>query len=1406
LNSPSANPHEIEFSPSARRRKKPKTTGPNRKIRKIFSQIRKFAYILSKTAMDSLTLAILIIGVVVLLAQASSCFLKANRSIPIGVVDLILAALVAATTLAVQSGHMLLAKDFGTVMVQGPAGVWFLRIALVTVALLPSLCLARLLDFKKNLPNWFGLAWLPGTLGTLVGLVAAGRVSLLDRDLSPALQVFQYDVWWAPLVLWLTVCLTGSILVLADADLARWWLPFTAAWVTVLASFAVSYEDLADPSSRPIWSLVWNLSFPVCLWFVAYELWKSGLPEKRLPGILKPIAVACLACMAAWFALAGDSVRYVLGSFPLVVFFLVVAIAIVRDDPKSDSLLPKWNVAGIAIGFALPLVALAVADLFSAGFFPSALDIFVALLAWLLFAERVAEHALNQLPRLFVNNQLQIEPVRKFFGASRKAAGSAASGVKKVLDYAVSGTWVTLVAKAVLLPLVVLMGVAGLSEVFNYRKIVVGSFTWIGDKDQKAGVAVADSIAPGVINALGRLRDALREDIVIASRGKTTDHAESVRLLSAGTDSSLSSSVAQSGDLELGGVKVPLAFLATPVQLLVRKLLHIKVIDGTVRQVSPGLYTVTFNSNYGKSWVESARAPAPDSASPAEPDPAAEKAPPAKEDKSTTAKTNAPAKPVKGSKTTTPKRAANKAPTAPPKETPAESETRCSPAEPAKDPLAKGIETIAFDIAAGEPTFLALGLSQDADAFSCFRAGLESWNKFIAGESPPDLDAASKLFQAATTKDHGFALAYYRLGLCLQRDGKPGAAVDEFRASYKANPDFIPAASWAARTLYYFDSDYLPDPAVLPAQGTKSQDSANRHQPLEAMQIWTRLAELTEAGGSVSELQRTYYGFCLYERDALTKAYVANGTPEQDRVYFLPYFYCRKAEALFRRMPPRDRTDREEKSLQATILNDTGATLDFHRQRSFPLPQSRVPAGSATPRAPAEEAELLPCEIDSYKLDSYKPPDALPNPPDLPLYAFRGRTKQALAYYRRSLLAVPDDPVVQCNAAMAETVVTGDARAVRALENDAGVRYAMGNDLENEARSAEPAKASMLFEMALEEYHRSLQLDSASVLALNGYAYAVWEWYLSYRNSDVGREPDWEFALRAERYSREATRLAYERRNNELKSMTLDTLGEVLLAEGRNTEAIMDLREAVALFPYFPSDHEARWDLAAADFCAADASTGADQTAHFTDAYRDLAQLSQEERTGQAQLKEWHPFHVDVRAPRSLRVHDATDVLRRVACRKNDEVGGFDGWSFDMQVPRYAPGKGCGLTTVTAAVDATEVARLEDRNQDKNDPIESPIYLHVWGGNTNERVPLIEGVQRSIQLDAADTELSSYYYAALEAGSGRILAPARSFVVYPSADQQCGKNSVSLAFKLEAPRVGKVLVPGSRTSKSPKPK
>jgi hypothetical protein len=35
--------------------------------------------------------------------------------------------------------------------------------------------------------------------------------------------------------------------------------------------------------------------------------------------------------------------------------------------------------------------------------------------------------------------------------------------------------------------------------------------------------------------------------------------------------------------------------------------------------------------------------------------------------------------------------------------------------------------------------------------------------------------------------------------------------VDEFRASYKANPDFIPAASWAARTLYYFDSDYLPD-------------------------------------------------------------------------------------------------------------------------------------------------------------------------------------------------------------------------------------------------------------------------------------------------------------------------------------------------------------------------------------------------------------------------------------------------------------------------------------------------------------------------------------------------------------------------------------------------------------------
>ena len=368
------------------------------------------------------------------------------------------------------------------------------------------------------------------------------------------------------------------------------------------------------------------------------------------------------------------------------------------------------------------------------------------------------------------------------------------------------------------------------------------------------------------------------------------------------------------------------------------------------------------------------------------------------------------------------------------------------------------------------------------------------------------------------------------------------------------------------------------------------------------------------------------------------------------RVYFVPYFFCRQADAIFNHLAAADRGDLDTRTLRAVVLNEIGEVLDLHRQ------ERKLVLNGSNPRIPPPRA----CQAESYH-----PADILSKDKEWPVYLTAGRTRQALRYYRRSLALVPGDPRVECNAAMAQTVLDqGDPRFLSALESDATVRDAMAADLEYKARGARnPQLASRYFAMALEEHESALNLNPAFFNALNNYAYTCWEWYLSFRRGAAADRPGWKVEMAAELYAREAVRLAYERQDKLLVATALDTLGEVLIEKGRYSESILNLERAIARYDFWPASHETHWDLAVAELCAADQSRGDDQKAHFQKAYRHLGEVRQAERTQRGQLQEWRPFNSGLDLDMELHddvhdaVHDATDPERRAACPASASAG-----------------------------------------------------------------------------------------------------------------------------------------------------
>lgn len=1298
--------------------------------------------------MDSWSVLVAVLAFVALILQGAYCLLTNKHPLSLGILDVLLAGIVGFVTLSLCSGQMVLASELGAIMIQGEWPSRCLRVALIVAAILPPLCLFCLRSpsrWRSYLALWF-------VAGLAVGVWAATRVSVLNLTDPDSHQVYLYDVWWPPLIVWFALSFAVGLLALTESAPTAAPIAFGAALITPLASFALRFEDLSDSHSRPGWLALERIGFIVAILILAYSL-----AEKATRGARRRFRIAALCALGAviaaglWYALGWmpARARAILGLVPLLLLGVGIARAIIAkitskpgtaqpETPKPETaqpdaaqrpqqspdaaggaglrslqdVIPVGRLSGIVHALALPVIALGLADLFSIGYVNRGLELLIVLFLWLFFAEGLAEGALDDLPRLFKYGVFRRPAVKYALQAAAKSLPAGRQFASSIGGFFTEGKGWQKAFKATLAPLAFLCLLIAVNEAINYDKTVIQAFRWAeGGADAKRQAPKEDvsrTFAEGVINALGRIRQDLRTDLILAQRTSSGEHPSDVRQFNAGADANtVDDAVAKSDELQFGGVSVPIGFFVSPLQHFVRSWLAIRSVSGRLQSSAPGAYMVWVNSSYGESWRRMSGASAPDSGS-------------GKSDPGSTL-------PSTGGRETD---------ALPP-------DKECAPeAEDSLEAVDELSEKVAFDVARTDRSFIAAGMTNSWAAFQYLRRGLRHWSRYEQWQNSQELEHAVACFRAAVREDRRFVLANYRFGVALREDGRPLTAIQAFRESRVVNPDFIPAALKEAETLYELNRYYPDQPAAVPSL------PANEKR-LEAKRLWIELTGSPERQLSLAERRAAYYGLCGFELDERG----------EDGLGFLPYYYCSRARALSYRLSAAERRRPEEKVLDAQILNTIGVALEIHRrqQRRDLLGGKRdglwVCSANAIPEGePREDGSVSKLEVWGT-----------------------ARSRAALDYYRMSLKLAPDDDVVRCNAAIVQAFLHDNMEPMRRLMREAGLRIALGDDLQRHAHDAAEASASAYdddstaakqqatgyYRRALDEYAAAVDIDRTAANALIGYAFAVWQWKVDFLGDRTSAPPETVLALRGERYARAALRLARFRHETGLELLAREALGEILLAQARTEEAVEELSNAegatCTLDRRWSGLNETRWDLALAQLCASKDRQGSDARAQFDAAMDRLSNIRKDEED-----RERRPFSDD------LSTLDTVELQAR--CPSSINPTARRELPYTMREPSYTSGQGCRWSGVVVTVNGPEESL-------------AGLYLHVWGGGVDERIGVGGKPRLSVQLAVRQKSTVAYYFAQLESKDGEPVSIARPFATHGTEEADaCAQNLVQLNF------------------------
>jgi len=528
-----------------------------------------------------------------------------------------------------------------------------------------------------------------------------------------------------------------------------------------------------------------------------------------------------------------------------------------------------------------------------------------------------------------------------------------------------------------------------------------------------------------------------------------------------------------------------------------------------------------------------------------------------------------------------------------------------------------------------------------------------------------------------------------------------------------------------AATLQNFDSYQLESPAIL-SNPVSSAAEWNAHNS-EARTIWQQVATFHSPQVTLSDSASAYYGLCS---NALNNALTE-----------LAYFYCKRAEEFYSRLPASLRDTSFNRQSEASVINSLGMALYKEHQT-------------------VDGTDDWLCAEDSVIIGTLNASGAVKRK------IWRGPySRPAMRYFELAKALQPSDETIACSAALAAYAL-GAKEPMRALETKPSARLWLGDSFEQLAKAYGNNEYYLL---ALDEYGMAIKYDPDSIWALNNYAYTFWQFratspgeMLPARLGDVG--------TRAEEYARLSALLANERMSKQDNAAIQSTLGEVLLGEARPTEAIQVLKAAMQYVPDHPMFDETHWDLAQAYLCQ-NARGGLHGKAG-TVAQQEAA--SQLERIRKSALE-----RNDIRWLSDPEILDSLSPA--LAClqylRPTEPDKDFH-FVLKGGKPTYSRVSPCNWEEVVGAVRSSEDLPLRG------------FLLHVWGGGVNSEVNVGPTPSLSIFLGSEPRDTEDLYFAQLWANRTQplpgVFEPVSEIVPIQTysgaANVQCQRNEMILTF------------------------
>ncbi|MFY0566952.1 hypothetical protein ACN28E_24365 [Archangium lansingense] len=488
------------------------------------------------------------------------------------------------------------------------------------------------------------------------------------------------------------------------------------------------------------------------------------------------------------------------------------------------------------------------------------------------------------------------------------------------------------------------------------------------------------------------------------------------------------------------------------------------------------------------------------------------------------------------------------------------------------DAVSRLTRALAFEIIRNDPGLKDIGITSSPEAFESFHKGVESWESFVRTSGYDSLGQAIEKFREAIQLDPRFTLAHYSLGIALQTDGQTDQATNAFRTSITLNPQFLPGQVALASMSFHSGptgflqrttvaSEPTPEPMMI-----SGKTDARRS---EARVLWQRIIQFP---GHQLEKTQAYYGLCLLGFDAANAESHAD-LASQKRLG--AYFYCKRAERVYRQLPPTWHTVSDIRESEAHVQGTLGML--------FERPQFTEGNDGVRQECPLTEGEQPPPRV-------------------FPPWAERPRLlhfRMASRYYKNAA-ALSNDPLrkvsFQCGAARVAYQL-GDEDPMMLLSKDANAHVFRADkygdivwaweDIWYEKNRDE--MISSAYHAALMEYEQAINLDPTHVDAMLRYAYNFWEWSFRFHNDRLGPSrlgPSQEEGQLAEKFARRASELSSS--GDKIQwAMATSALGEVFLGQARPRDAIREIEKIDrSKFKHAIFD-EFWWDLAQAYRCEA---------------------------------------------------------------------------------------------------------------------------------------------------------------------------------------------------------------------------